>query len=96
MWTTFRHRYSAAIRDRDHDHVHGANLGVRGDALLRAGNWPAVVASEDRQLLHRVRANGGAVDADPGLVVRTSARTTGRGPKGFARDPRDLVAVVSA
>jgi glycosyltransferase involved in cell wall biosynthesis len=67
-----------------HPHVHGANLGVRGDAYLSAGGFPAVAEHEDRLLVERIRAIGGPVLATGASPVLTSARTVGRTAGGFA------------
>jgi glycosyltransferase involved in cell wall biosynthesis len=83
---SFRRTYAERIRRRDHDHVHGANLGVRADVLRRVGNWSAVETGEDHELWRQIRASGEPCLTDPGLVVSTSARTVGRAPAGFARD----------
>ncbi|MCG7286487.1 glycosyltransferase [Cellulomonas sp. ACRRI] len=73
------------VPGRPNGHVHGANLGVRADAYLRAGGFAPVVEHEDVDLVGRLRA-------DPATVVRasdevdvvTSGRTVGRTPGGYA------------
>jgi glycosyltransferase involved in cell wall biosynthesis len=67
-----------------HPYVHGANLGVRGDAYLRAGGFPAVAEHEDVQLTAAVRRTGGQVVSTASCPVVTSGRTVGRTPGGFA------------
>ncbi len=88
---SFRHTYAKGIRAWDHDHVHGANLGVRADVLRRVGNWSSIETGEDHELWRQIRASGAPCLTDPGLVVSTSARTIGRAPAGFACDLRTLV-----
>lgn len=73
-----------------HDHlapgssVHGANLGVRADALARAGGFAPVPLHEDVELVARLRASGVPVDATQRPRVRTSSRLRGRAEGGFA------------
>lgn len=67
-----------------HPYVHGANLGVRADTYLRAGGFAEVREHEDVLLAAAVRALGGVVVSPAGGPVRTSARTVGRTPGGFA------------
>lgn len=78
------------VPGRPNGHVHGANLGVRADAYLRAGGFAPLVEHEDVDLVARLRA-------DPTVVVRasdaadvvTSGRTVGRTPGGYAGYLRD-------
>ncbi|WP_043674087.1 glycosyltransferase [Clavibacter michiganensis] len=65
-------------------HVHGANLGVRGDAYLAAGGFPAVAEHEDVDLVARLRARGASVAASAAGEVLTSSRREGRTPGGYA------------
>ena len=88
---TFRHRYGRDVGDGRHAHVHGTNLGVRGDALLAAGGWPALRTGEDHALWAAIGDLGRRRVQDPSIRVRTSARLLGRAPLGFARDLRALV-----
>jgi cellulose synthase/poly-beta-1,6-N-acetylglucosamine synthase-like glycosyltransferase len=87
-----RSEYRRAIGRDHHPHVHGANLGIRADVLDRVGGWRALRTGEDQDLWARAAAAGVVRCADPGLVVTTSGRRTGRAPAGFARDLRRLVA----
>ncbi|HET7388819.1 MAG TPA: glycosyltransferase [Nocardioidaceae bacterium] len=80
--------YQRATARTPHGHVHGASLGVRADAYLRAGGFPAVASGEDERLiaaLVRHRASVAWVDDVP---VTTSARHRGRAPFGVGRDLR--------
>lgn len=64
--------------------VHGANLGVRADALVRAGGFAPLALHEDVDLVARLRADGARVDAVDRPRVRTSGRLRGRAEGGFA------------
>lgn len=70
--------------DGTHPHVHGANLGVRADAYLRAGGWASLATAEDHDLWGRLHASGHARVSDAALQVVTSGRRVGRAPLGFA------------
>jgi glycosyltransferase involved in cell wall biosynthesis len=85
-WSEPHHRlWRAGYTDRDgHAHVHGANLGIRGDVYLACGGFPPVPAHEDVALAAAVRAAGYPVMSSAGHAVRTSGRLTGRAPDGFA------------
>ncbi|MFF3064972.1 glycosyltransferase [Oerskovia sp. NPDC057915] len=48
-------------------HVHGANLGVRGDLYLAAGGFPRVAEHEDVDLVARARGAGARIVASDGL-----------------------------
>lgn len=67
-----------------HEHVHGANLGVRADAYLASGGFPPVTHDEDVRLVQALRGGGYRVVASARCPVHTSARTLGRAPHGFA------------
>ena len=70
--------------DRPHAHVHGANLGMRADAYLRAGGWHCLATAEDHDLWKRLNQHGAACISTDRLRVVTSGRRTGRAPSGFA------------
>jgi glycosyltransferase involved in cell wall biosynthesis len=70
--------------DGTHPHVHGANLGVRADAYLRAGGWADLATAEDHDLWHRLALAGAQLRSCSGLRVLTSGRRMGRAPLGFA------------
>ena len=74
-----------------HRRVHGANLGVRGDAYRDVGGFEAVAADEDVRLVRRLQAGGAAVAWPEQPVVVTSPRFDGRAPGGVAADLRGLV-----
>ena len=81
--------------DGTHRHVHGANLGVRGDAYLLAGGWRRMPTGEDHDLWGRLGPVTTCVSSTA-ITVRTSARTTGRAPEGFARDLARLVGEIDS
>ncbi|MFB8118223.1 glycosyltransferase [Streptomyces sp. NPDC056465] len=68
--------------DWSHPHIHGANLGIRGDIYLRAGGFPAVPHGEDRALVDALPAGTRILRTDA-CPVTTSGRTTPRAPHGF-------------
>jgi glycosyltransferase involved in cell wall biosynthesis len=74
-----------------HDHVHGANLGVRASTYLAAGGFPPLPAHEDRWLLQHLEADARAtVVRSTRIVVRTSGRLWGRCRQGFASTLRGM------
>jgi glycosyltransferase involved in cell wall biosynthesis len=88
-----RTRFAASYElssDGTHRHVHGANLGVRGDAYLLAGGWRPLPTGEDHDLWLRL---GRCTDqvSSTAITVTTSARTSGRAPLGFANDIAQLM-----
>lgn len=70
--------------DGSHPHVHAANLSVRLDRLRAVGGFGSAARAEDIDLWRRMRAAGEAPVHDSSIVVRTSARLTGRVEHGFA------------
>ena len=70
--------------DGTHPHVHGANLGVRADAYLRAGGWRSLATAEDHDLWNRLRGAGCVCASSNRVKVVTSGRRIGRAPQGFA------------
>ncbi len=80
----FRERYDApGPADASHQHVHGANLGIRASAYLAAGGFPSVATAEDHALMQALTAGGGRVLRTRALPVVTSARRDARAPHGF-------------
>ena len=69
-----------------HPHVHGANLGVRGSAHLRAGGFPPLAVGEDHGLVDALVAGGAVVLRTPAGPVRTSSRRVARAHGGFGSD----------
>jgi glycosyltransferase involved in cell wall biosynthesis len=70
--------------DGTHPHVHGANLGVRADAYVRAGGWGEFDTAEDHDLWNRLFKTGSRRRSISSMKVVTSGRRVGRAPKGFA------------
>lgn len=70
--------------DGTHDHVHGANMGVRADAYLDVGGWSDLQCSEDHCLWGRLTHRGWRVQSPTASVVLTSGRLRGRAQGGFA------------
>jgi cellulose synthase/poly-beta-1,6-N-acetylglucosamine synthase-like glycosyltransferase len=77
----FHNRYGRGTGP--HSHVHGANLGFRASAYLRAGGFPAVPTGEDRALVAALAAAGSRILRTRALTVVTSARRDARAPHGF-------------
>lgn len=77
------------VAGRPNGHVHGANLGVRADAYLRAGGMATLPEHEDVDLVARLRAAGARVVASDAVDVLTSGRSVGRTPGGYARHLRE-------
>ena len=84
----YRARYGAGTGP--HPHVHGANLGFRAAAYLRAGGFPDVPTAEDRALVTALTANGSRVRRTRALTVVTSARREARAPHGFSHHLAEL------
>jgi glycosyltransferase involved in cell wall biosynthesis len=103
MRSLFRERYEHEHYERElyepddssseqHTHVHGANLGFRGSAYLRAGGFPAVATAEDHALVAALTADGSRVLRTRALPVVTSARRESRAPDGFSHYLTELEA----
>ncbi|SDO77037.1 Glycosyltransferase like family 2 [Klenkia soli] len=69
-----------------HPHVHGANLGVRGDAYLAVGGFPPLAVSEDAALVGALLLAGRTVLRTPAGTVVTSGRRRPRATGGFGAD----------
>lgn len=67
-----------------HDHVHGANLGVRGSAYWAADGFPHVDLAEDHALWNELHRRKFRLVSPVDLRVSTSARLVGRAAGGFA------------
>jgi GT2 family glycosyltransferase len=79
-----RHFERAYALEPDEDRVHGANLGVRAEAYLRTGGFPALPVSEDQALVEALRTAGESVVFRGELSVCTSARISRRVNGGFS------------
>ncbi|HSP52800.1 MAG TPA: glycosyltransferase [Cryobacterium sp.] len=75
-----------------HSHVHGANLGVRADRYLHAGEFARVDGHEDVQLVSALRDLRVSEIRTELIPVLTSGRLAGRTPAGFAGYLRDQAA----
>jgi len=76
-----------------HPHVHGANLGIRGDVYAGLGGWPELATGEDATLVRRANAAGHlSLVRTASLPVYTSVRAHGRAPGGFSSYLRGLAA----
>jgi len=88
-WSGYPPRVRSAFRDRygagpgPHPHVHGANLGFRASAYLKAGGFPTAPTGEDHALVAALTATGGRVLRTRKVSVITSARRDARAPDGF-------------
>lgn len=69
---------------RDHEHVFGANLGVRASAYLAVGGFDDIATGEDVRLVEALDASGANVHRGQTQPVHTSGRRLGRAPDGFA------------
>lgn len=76
-------------RGHPNGHVHGANLGLRGDVYRGAGGFSDAPEHEDVMLVDRCRAAGARVVASDAAEVVTSGRFVGRTPGGYAAYLRD-------
>lgn len=84
-WVELRFRMTYLIdSDGSHNHVHGANIGVRADAYLRAGGWSDLSTAEDHDLWRRLSLAGARKLSTSKVEVKTSGRRIGRAPNGFA------------
>ena len=81
--TLFSERYDGGTAF--HPHVHGANLGFRASAYLRAGGFPEKPTAEDHAFVSALTASGCRVLRTRALPVATSARRESRAPHGFSR-----------
>lgn len=83
--------YDSGYRHRPgHRHVHGANLGLRASAYWSVGGFGALTTAEDVDLVRRLEHAAVPVLYASDSPVRTSSRTEGRAPDGFAGHLRGL------
>ena len=76
--------------DGPHQHVHGANLGIRASAYLAAGGFRSLRTAEDHALLAAATEAGCPVLQASDITVETSARRRARAPLGFSHLLRTL------
>jgi hypothetical protein len=79
-----RYQESYDSDEPGHRHIHGANMGCRGEAYWRVGGFRALASGEDVDLVERFEAAGLRIYWDDDLSVATSDRQNGRAPGGFA------------
>lgn len=78
-------RWTASYTLEDgHDHIHGANLGVRASAYKEVGGFKDLKLNEDVDLVNRLRSAEYSVHATKAIHVITSARLESRVEGGFA------------
>jgi glycosyltransferase involved in cell wall biosynthesis len=76
-------RFSALYQGSDdHQHVHGANMGMTAAAYLAAGGVPPLALSEDQGLARSLA--GRRILRTGSIPVTTSARVSSRARGGFA------------
>nr|WP_317735901.1 glycosyltransferase [Gordonia amicalis] len=85
--TTFARSYDARP---GHQHVHGANLGVRASAYAAAGGFRDLDAHEDVDLVRRLQETAAHIVWGAEAPVLTSTRRSGRTVDGFASYLRQL------
>jgi len=78
MWCADYHQVEG------HQHVHGANLGIRASTYCSAGGFTATEVDEDVDLVRRVRAVTDRWIATPRISVLTSGRSWSHVDGGFA------------
>jgi len=86
----YRALVASGLHGRCHEHVYGANLGIRADAYLAVGGFPAAGAGEDHGLWRRLREAGYHLVQPTDLRVLTSSRVQGRAEGGLAELLRSL------
>ena len=91
--SAFRERYAAALAL--HPPVHGANLGFRAAAYLKAGGFPDAPTAEDHALVAALTSAGGRVLRTSAISVVTSARREARAPRGFSHYLAELDAATA-
>lgn len=72
--------------DTGHPYIHGANLGLSAAAYRQVGGFAPLCTGEDVDLARRLLPGRYRVIRGRHAAVRTSARTAGRAPAGFAAD----------
>ncbi|GAC1437070.1 MAG: hypothetical protein NVSMB51_09880 [Solirubrobacteraceae bacterium] len=70
----------------DHHHFSGASMSVLAGVYRRIGGLPPRPALEDEALAALLASHEIPITRSAAVRVRTSARTSGRAPRGLARD----------
>jgi glycosyltransferase involved in cell wall biosynthesis len=79
-----RQDFIATYRDTDgHRHVHGANLGVSGEAYRAVGGVRPLASNEDVSLVEALIAVNASIAWSAAVRVVTCARLDSRAPLGF-------------
>ncbi|MET0700403.1 MAG: glycosyltransferase [Mycobacterium sp.] len=81
--TRLRYDRLYRVREGQHGHVHGANLGVRADAYWQVGGFRPLRVGEDVDLVDRLVATGTPLAWDADNAVLTSDRRNVRAAGGF-------------
>jgi glucosyl-3-phosphoglycerate synthase len=79
-------RLNASPELVEHHQFSGASLALTAAAYARCGGLPVRAALEDEALERALVSQGVAIHRSARVRVRTSARTSGRAPRGLARD----------
>jgi glucosyl-3-phosphoglycerate synthase len=79
-------RVRAADPGAEHHFFSGASMAVTAAAYRAVGGLEPCSALEDEAFERRLREAGVRIARSAAVRVRTSARTTGRAPRGLARD----------
>ncbi len=70
----------------EHHQFSGASLALTADTYRRCGGLPVHAAHEDEALERELRLRGVTIHRSRRVRVTTSARTSGRAPRGLAHD----------
>jgi glucosyl-3-phosphoglycerate synthase len=79
-------RAGAAGATVDHHHFSGASLALTAEAYEACGGLPVRGALEDKALADALAARGVTIHRSGAVRVQTSARMSGRAPRGLAGD----------
>lgn len=79
-----KRHFALTYRDKEnHNHIHGANLGISAAAYTQAGGFAALTSGEDVALVAALEATGARIAWSNTPRVTTSARDQFRAPLGF-------------
>jgi glucosyl-3-phosphoglycerate synthase len=70
----------------EHHHFSGASLALTAETYRDCGGLPACIALEDEALERELRLRAIPIHRSRAVRVQTSARTSGRAPRGLAHD----------
>jgi len=76
----------AAPDTSEHHQFSGASLAITAETYRRCGGLPVRAALEDEALEHELKVRGVPIHRSLSVRVSTSARTSGRAPRGLAQD----------